>query len=77
MEYDREKNTQYFPTLRAFLLNERDISRTSKAMIIHRTTLVYRLKKIQSMTSINLDDPEERLYLLLSLRLLESADGYF
>ncbi len=46
-------------------------------MIIHRTTLVYRLKKIQSMTSINLDDPEERLYLLLSLRLLESADGYF
>lgn len=77
MEYDREKNTQYFPTLRAFLLNERDISKTSKAMIIHRTTLVYRLKKIQSMTSINLDDPEERLYLLLSLRLLESADGCF
>ena len=70
IEYDKEKNTQYYPTLHAFLLNERDISKTSKIMIIHRTTLIYRLKKIQSIININLDDPDERLYLLFSLRLL-------
>ena len=73
IEYDKEKNTQYYPTLRAFLLNERDISKTSKIMIIHRTTLIYRLKKIQSMTNINLDDPDERLYLLFSFRLLNPS----
>lgn len=71
MELDREKGTAYFETLRMYLLQERDIPRTSEKLIIHRTTLLYRLKKIQSLISANLDDPWQRLYLLFSLRLLE------
>ena len=39
MEHDREKGTQYFETLRTYLLQERDIPRTSEKLIIHRTTL--------------------------------------
>ena len=69
---DEEKGTQYFETLREFLLNERDIPKTSEKLIIHRTTLLYRLKKIQSMMNINLEDPWERLYLTLSLWILEN-----
>ena len=68
---DQEKGTQYFDTLRAYLLQERDIPRTSEALIIHRTTLLYRLKKIESLIHTNLDDPWQRLYLTLSLWLLE------
>lgn len=70
-DYDREKGTQYFETLREYLLQERDIPRTSETLIIHRTTLLYRLKKIQSFVPINLDDPWQRLYLMLSLWILE------
>ena len=70
-EHDAEKDTQYYETLRAYLLNERDIPRTSAALIIHRTTLLYRLKKIQELISLDLDDPWRRLYLLLSLWILE------
>ena len=72
--YDRKKGTEYFGTLRAWLLCERDIPRTSEALIIHRTTLLYRLKKIQAQTGLNLDDPDERLYLLLSLKMLSQMD---
>ena len=71
LAHDSSKGTEFFHTLRTFLLNERDIPKTAEDLIIHRTTLLYRLKKIQAMTSIDLDDPDQRLYLLLSLKLLE------
>ncbi|MBP3684862.1 MAG: helix-turn-helix domain-containing protein [Oscillospiraceae bacterium] len=72
LNYDRENSTQYFETFREYLLKERDIPKTSEALIIHRTTLLYRLKKIQSLIRINLDDPWQRLYLTLSLWILEN-----
>ena len=71
MDHDRETGTQYFETLRTYLLQERDIPRTSEKLIIHRTTLQYRLKKIQSLTELDLDDTWQRLYLLLSLWIME------
>ena len=71
MEHDRQKGTQYFETFREYLLNERDIPKTSEKLIIHRTTLLYRLKKIQGMLNMDLEDPWQRLYLILSLWILE------
>lgn len=70
-DYDQEKGTAYFETLREFLLQERDIPRTSEKLIIHRTTLLYRLKKIQSLISADLESPEQRLYLMWSLWVLD------
>ena len=75
MAFDAQRDTRYFETLRTYLLQERDIPRTAKALIIHRTTLLYRLKKIQEITGLDLDDPWRRLYLMLSLRILETEDG--
>ena len=46
--HDQEKGTQYFETLRVYLLQERNVPRTAQALIIHRTTLLYRLEKIQA-----------------------------
>jgi len=74
MEYDKKSGTQCFDTLRTYLVLERDIPGTSQALIIHRTTLLYRLKKIRSIIGLNLDDPETRLYLLLSRKMLEQEN---
>ncbi|MBQ2927895.1 MAG: helix-turn-helix domain-containing protein [Oscillospiraceae bacterium] len=68
---DREKGTQYFKTFREYLLQERDIPRTSEKLIIHRTTLLYRLKKIRAWIRADLEDPWQRLHLMLSLWILE------
>jgi len=73
LDYDRKMGTAYFSTLRTYLMNERDVPKTSQALIIHRTTLTYRLKKIQAITGVDLEDPDRRLYLLLSFRLLEQT----
>lgn len=69
--YDKENGTQYFETLREYLLQERDIPKTAQALIIHRTTLIYRLKKIRALIRVDLDDPWQRMYLTLSLWILE------
>ena len=71
-EFDRENGTEYYRTLRAYLLHERSIPETSEALIIHRTTLSYRLKKLKGLMTVNLDNEDVRLYLLFSFRLLES-----
>ncbi len=71
IRHDREKGTQYFETFREYLLNERDIPGTAEKLIIHRTTLLYRLKKIQALLNMDLEDPWKRLYLMLSLWILE------
>ena len=42
---------------------------TANALFIHRNTLKYRLAKISELTDIDLSDPDEKLYLSLSLRL--------
>lgn len=70
-QYDRKHGSQYFTTLKIFLLNERNIPRTAEALIIHRTTLLYRLEKIAALTKIDLNNEAVRLYLLLSFHLEE------
>ena len=74
IDHDRAKGTQYFETLREYILNERDIPKTAEKLIIHRTTLLYRLKKIQSQWHLDLEDPWKRLYLTLSLWILEKEE---
>lgn len=69
--YDQEKGSQLFETLEAYLENERDIPKTAAQLIIHRTTLQYRLKKIRGLVDLDLENPQVRLYLLLSLEMLK------
>ena len=69
---DAEKGTEYYITLREWLKNERNIPKTSEALIVHRTTLTYRLNKLRELIPMDLDDDALRLYLLFSYHLLDS-----
>ena len=69
MEYDQKNDTQLAETLYMYLRNERNYSMTAEAMFIHRNTILYRLKKIDSLVSINYDDYDERQYIILSYEL--------
>ena len=40
-------------------------------MFIHRSTLLYRLEKIQNILHSDYNNPEELLYLMLSFRIME------
>lgn len=76
IEHDKVYGTQYFETLRCYLRLERDIPKTAQTLIIHRTTLLYRLKKLQEIVPLELEDPEKRLYLMLSLWILDRENQH-
>ncbi|MFE6227880.1 MULTISPECIES: helix-turn-helix domain-containing protein [unclassified Streptomyces] len=58
-------------TLRCFLEHAGSIPRTADALGIHRTSLYYRLRQIQEVTGLDLDDGAHRLTLHLGLRIGE------
>ena len=70
-KYDAENHTEFYHTLEVYLTLERNVLQTAKTLFIHRSTLFYRLERIQKITKTNLDDPKERLILLLSFYLLK------
>ncbi len=69
--HDAAHGSQYYETLRCYLRNERSVPRTAAALIIHRTTLLYRIEKIVALTGLDLDSAAVRLYLILSFQLSE------
>ncbi|WP_290995738.1 helix-turn-helix domain-containing protein [Gordonibacter sp.] len=60
----------YLETLTSYIENLYNASLTAKALHIHRSTLQYRLERIAAITELNLEDPDDRLYLEFSLALL-------
>ncbi|MFI0420886.1 PucR family transcriptional regulator [Spongiactinospora sp. 9N601] len=60
---------QLIVTLRTFLDNESNVSKTATVLHIHRNTVIQRLQRIRSLLDVDLDDPGDRLALRLALRL--------
>lgn len=53
-----------------YLTNERALLHTAELMDIHRTTLLYRIRRIEELTRLQLDDEQTRFDLLLSFHLI-------
>ncbi|MFE7528310.1 PucR family transcriptional regulator [Kitasatospora sp. NPDC057542] len=58
-------------TLRCFLDQAGSTSRTAEALRIHRTSLHYRLRQIQEITGVDLDNGADRITLHMGLRIRE------
>ncbi len=67
--YDERHGTDFYNTLYQYLLAERNVVATAKALFIHRNSMIYRLQRIQQLLDVDLDDPNMRLYLLLSYQI--------
>lgn len=67
--YDRENQSEMLETLRVYLDNDRNAQRCANLLYLHRNSLQYRVRRIQEIAGIDLDDPTERAYLRLSLFL--------
>ena len=70
LEIDRMQKTEYIKTLSVYLDHNLNAVQSAKALFIHRSTFLYRLDKIKDILETDLDDPEELMYLMLSLRIM-------
>ncbi|MFV0465401.1 MAG: PucR family transcriptional regulator [Lachnospiraceae bacterium] len=55
-DFDAANHTSLLLTLRMFLQNGRNAAKTAETMELHRSTLFYRIKKIEDVLSISLTD---------------------
>jgi hypothetical protein len=74
--YDREHNTIYYETFYSYLRNNLSPVKTIRELNIHRSTLIYRLEKIQKIAGPDTLKCGRHWYFLLSYKLLEHAGRY-
>lgn len=65
-DYDKRSGNKLYETLFSYLKNERKLSATMQDLDIPRSTLLNRLQRIDELLDVSLENPGERLYLLLS-----------
>jgi hypothetical protein len=65
--FDAAAQAELLPTLEAFLAAG-SVHGAATLLSVHRNSVMYRLKKIEEITRIDLDDPETRFLVHLALR---------
>ena len=73
-KYDTANHTELYQTLKVYLRLERNMLQTARTLFIHRSTLSYRIERIQNITGVDLDSPRDRLKLLFSFELEEAVE---
>ncbi|QBI54436.1 PucR family transcriptional regulator [Streptomonospora litoralis] len=68
LDYDRAHHTDYAATLAAYLDALGDVIAASRALHVHPNTMRYRLRRMNPICGIDLNDPDERLVAALYLR---------
>ncbi len=74
--YDRANGTNLRDIMFYYLMNDRNIAKTSAAMFLHRNTLIYKIKKIEELIGESMDDPYLRHALIFSCLLLRYRELY-
>lgn len=67
-----EKKQLDWDFLRSFIVylqHERSLTKAAQSLYVHKNTLIYRLRKVESLQIANLDSPYEREHILLSYRV--------
>ena len=76
IEYDKKHDTEFTYTLQRYLINERNIKITASELHIHRSTMNYRISRLKELLEIDLENSENRLYLLNSFYMLDFKELY-
>ena len=71
IEHDAESSTSYIETLRCFLGNNMNVTKTASDLYVHRSTLLERLSRIRRELGVDLDDSDVQLRLRILLKAME------
>ncbi|WES64388.1 helix-turn-helix domain-containing protein [Microbacter sp. GSS18] len=74
LDYDRMHGGAFFETLRTYFESIGNIPRTAERLFLHVSTVRYRLRRIEELTGMSLEDEEDRLRLQLCLRFSRLSD---
>lgn len=67
--YDRNHNANLIVTLDTYLEKNNNAVQTAKTLFLHRNSLLYQLKKIEGLTGMKFNDPEDEFQLRMGYYL--------
>jgi len=70
IDYDRKHNAQLISTLELYYRNNGNILKAARNGFLNHSTMKYRLKRIEEVADITLDDPDLGLQVQLALKLI-------
>ncbi|MBM7586971.1 purine catabolism regulator [Bacillus pakistanensis] len=68
VQYDEQRNMDLIGTFSAYNQSHGNVSQTARSLNLHRQSLLYRLRKIESLTGLSLIDPDDLFLLDLSIK---------
>lgn len=73
---DKENGTEFFNSLKCYLYQLGDMSKTAAQLYLHRNSCMYRIRRCQEIMNVDLSDANtfERLY--VSCRIKDIQDSY-
>lgn len=69
LESDDENGTEYMNSLKLYIQYQGNINDVADALFVHHNTLRNRLKKIEEITGISLQDPEASMSLVAAIKI--------
>ncbi|MCL2163640.1 MAG: helix-turn-helix domain-containing protein [Oscillospiraceae bacterium] len=70
-ERDKKSAVSYCDSLRVYLETGRNLAETARRLNIQRNTFLARCERIMRYIDLDIDNPDDRLYLEISLRMLK------
>lgn len=71
VDYDKKKSTELVRTLKAYFKYNGNLSKMSQYLYTHYNTILYRINRIEEITGMKLDNPNDRLNLEIALKIKE------
>jgi purine catabolism regulator len=69
IDHDARRGLDLVRTLTTYIRHQSNVSKTSRFLNLHRQSLLYRLRKIETLTGRSLNDPDDLFLFDLSLKL--------
>ncbi|HEX8966985.1 MAG TPA: helix-turn-helix domain-containing protein [Chloroflexota bacterium] len=73
IEYDQRHNADFVRTLAAFLEHNGNMQATARDLSLHVNSVAYRLQRIHSIASLDLEQAEDRLMAQVALKILDGV----
>ncbi|WP_245628159.1 PucR family transcriptional regulator [Shouchella shacheensis] len=75
VHYDKQRSMDLIGTFNTYQRNQNKVTQTARVLHLHRQSLLYRLRKIESLTGLSLANPDDVFLLDLSIRIWMIREG--
>jgi len=73
IEYEKERGIDLIETFIVYDQEKRNVSQAARALNLHRQSLLYRLDKINKLTNLSVDHPDDAFLLNISIKVYQAS----